>query len=435
MINPAYLSVFLLALSIVGYVSEILPAAVIALSSCCIMVILGGMSPDVVFAPFAQDSVLLMAGMLVVGITLSATGTMSFFARGTGKLFHQKTEKMILAFYCCLFLTSAFVNNSSATLCFLPLFLEIIIEAKNPEQHYEQKYVQAVSIVAHCGGMLTIMGSSVNLTASALLESYGYEGFSYFTLAPYGLSLFIVSMVYIYLVGNRVARGMRNNPASELVKEFRSNYKQNGARTVHWNRKNVYSLLILFFTALALATAGHHGISRGTIGVSAALLCGITGCLDFKTMVRKLNWKAILTLGGMLGFSKCLASSGGAQIIAEGFLGLFGTNISPRMILCIFTVCAFLMTQFVSNASTAGILIPIAVPAAAAIGVSPLPVAAAIAAAASCAFLTPMASYLQMIVMDWGSYKFADFFKYSWPLAIASIIIIVLLTPLLYPLI
>ncbi|MBE6117213.1 MAG: TRAP transporter large permease subunit [Erysipelotrichaceae bacterium] len=435
MINPAYLSVILLALSIIGYVTEVLPAAAIALSSCCIMVILGGVSPDIVFAPFAQDNVLLMAGMLVVGITLSTTGTMSFFARRVGKMFHQKTEHMILAFYCCLFITSAFINNSSATLCFLPLFLEIIIESKDPEQHYEQKYIQAISIVAHCGGMLTLMGSSVNLTASGLLESYGYEGFSYFTLAPYGLSLFVASIAHIYLFGNRVTHGMRNNPSSDLVLEFRSNYEKNGTQTVHWSRKNVYSLLILFFTALSLATAGHHGISRGTIGVSAALLCGITGCLDFKTMVKKLNWKAILTLGGMLGFSKCLTSSGGAQIIAEGLLGVFGTNISPKVFLCIFTVCTFLMTQFVSNVSTAGILIPIALPAAAAVGVSPLPVAAAITAAASCAFLTPMASYLQVIVMDWGSYKFADFFKYSWPLAIVCILIIVLLTPLLYPLV
>ena len=435
MINPAYLSIALLVLSIIGYITEALPAAVIALGSCCLMVILGGMPPDKVFAPFAQDNVLLMAGMLVMGMALSSTGVMTCLARGVGKLFRQKTEHMILALYCCLFLISALINNSSATLCFLPLFLEIIIETRDPEHHYEQKYVQAISVVAHCGGLLTLMGTNANLTASGLLESYGYEGFRFFGLAPFGLAMFVVSLVYIYIYGNRVTRGMRKNPTSELVADFRKNYEKNGPQTARWTRQSTFSLLIILLAAASLSTIKFHGVSRGTIGVSAALLCGITGCLDYKTIIRKLNWKAILTLGGMLGFSKSLASSGGAQIIAESFLGFFGDAVSPRMLLFVFTLCSMLITQFVSNASTVNILIPIAVPMAAEIGVSPLPIAIAITVAASCPFLTPAASYLQTIIMDWGSYKFSDYFRYSWPLTIVGVIVIITLVPLLYPLV
>lgn len=431
--NSAILSIVILVVCIFGYIFEVMPPAMIALSSCCFMVIFGGVPAEKAFGAFADDNVLLMVGFLVIGLSLTKSGAMSVFGRKVKRLFRDNTELVILSLYVSVFLMSAFINNSSAVLCFLPLFLEIIINGNNHEKYYEQKYVQAISIVAHAGGLVTLMGSSVNLTGSGLLESFGYEGFSYLTLAPYGLVLFISGILHIYLYGNRVTKKMRDeNPRTELVKEFEESYQKDKDENLKFNKQMILSLGILFLTAIALSTTKFHSVTRGTIGVTAAMLCCITGCIEFSEMTKKMKWQAVLTFAGMLGFSKCLTTAGGAQLIAETSLKLFGNMATPVSVLIAFTLISFAMTQFVSNVSTASILIPIAIPMVEVIGGSALGVCVAITVAASCAFMTPMASYVQAMIMDWGSYKFKDYLVYSWPLAIIDLILIIGITLVLF---
>lgn len=52
---------------------------------------------------------------------------------------------------------------------------------------------------------------------------------------------------------------------------------------------------------------------------------------------------------------------------------------------------------------------------------------------ASCSFLTPMASHVQALIMDWGSYQIIDYIKYSGPAVILMLITIIILTPVFYP--
>ena len=86
-----------------------------------------------------------------------------------------------------------------------------------------------------------------------------------------------------------------------------------------------------------------------------------------------------------------------------------------------------------SNTATIGIMIPIAIPMAESLGIDLTPLVLGITVCASFSFVTPMASPTQVLVMNWGSYSFIDYVKYSGPITLILDIAGMLLIPLFYP--
>ena len=99
------------------------------------------------------------------------------------------------------------------------------------------------------------------------------------------------------------------------------------------------------------------------------------------------------------------------------------------------TVLAGILTQFLSNTGTIGILIPIGLAMAEIVGFNYMTIALGITLSTSMSFMTPMGTPTQAAVVNWGSYKFSDYFKYSGPINVILIIVILILTPIFYPLV
>jgi di/tricarboxylate transporter len=97
-------------------------------------------------------------------------------------------------------------------------------------------------------------------------------------------------------------------------------------------------------------------------------------------------------------------------------------------------VLTSVFSQFISNTATAVLVAPIAMGAAASMGLSPYPFLMTVALAASTAFSTPMASPVNTLVLGPGGYRFNDFVKMGVPLQLVAIVLTLLTVPLLFPL-
>jgi di/tricarboxylate transporter len=82
--------------------------------------------------------------------------------------------------------------------------------------------------------------------------------------------------------------------------------------------------------------------------------------------------------------------------------------------------------------ATALIMIPIAVSAAADLAVSPKPVLMALAVACAAAFITPVATPANLMVMEPGGYRFGDYWKLGLPLLLLFGLVAVLLVPVIW---
>ncbi|TCI00010.1 sodium-coupled transporter [Roseococcus sp. SYP-B2431] len=163
------------------------------------------------------------------------------------------------------------------------------------------------------------------------------------------------------------------------------------------------------------------------------LLMGAFGCLDMNSAYRSISWKSLILIVGMLPFSLALQRTGGVELAAEAVTAIAG-NASPRMVLGLLFLITAMLGLFISNTATAVLMAPVALAVARDMGASPYPFAMIIALAASTAFMTPISSPVNTLVVGPGNYGFGDFVKVGVPLSLIVMAVSVLMVPILLPL-
>ncbi len=165
----------------------------------------------------------------------------------------------------------------------------------------------------------------------------------------------------------------------------------------------------------------------------ACLLMGAFRCIDLDSAYRSIHWKSLILIVGMLPFSIALQKTGGVELAADGLMAITAGLGTHGVLACLFLITA-LLGLFISNTATAVLMAPVAVAIASELQASPYPFAMIVALAASTAFMTPISSPVNTLVVAPGNYRFVDFVRVGVPLAVIVMIVSVILVPLLLPL-
>jgi len=162
------------------------------------------------------------------------------------------------------------------------------------------------------------------------------------------------------------------------------------------------------------------------------LLMGVFGCVDFTSAYRSIDWKTIVLIVGMLPFSIALERTGGVDLAADGLRELTA-GADTRFILAALFVITAAIGMFISNTATAILMAPVALAVAHDLDLSPYPFAMIVALAASTAFMTPVSSPVNTLVVAPGRYTFGDFVRVGVPFSIIVLIVCVILVPWMLP--
>jgi di/tricarboxylate transporter len=189
-------------------------------------------------------------------------------------------------------------------------------------------------------------------------------------------------------------------------------------------------LAIVGLMVLVLAT----GIVPAAIGVLLAAMAVIGfGILKVEQAYRAIDWNTVILVGAMLPLSTAMYQSGTAGQLADALVAVIG-DAGPYALLAGLFLFTALLGQVISNTATAMILIPIAVVTAMQLGVSAQPVLMSLNVGASAAFLTPVATPPNLIVMGPGGYRFGDYWKLGLVLMVLYFIVAVFWVPVVWPL-
>lgn len=169
------------------------------------------------------------------------------------------------------------------------------------------------------------------------------------------------------------------------------------------------------------------------VALSAALLVLVTRCVEPVEAYQAIDWKVLFLIFGMLGLGKAMEYSGVAQHLADSFVGAVG-DLSPTLIVALIYLMAALMTEMVSNNAVAVILTPLAILVGQQLGVDPRAFVVAVMFGSSASFATPIGYQTNTFVYGAGGYKFSDFFKAGFPLAVLLWLIASALIPIIWPL-
>jgi len=188
------------------------------------------------------------------------------------------------------------------------------------------------------------------------------------------------------------------------------------------------ALAVLACLVAMLATGILPAAVAGLLCAGALILAGI---LTVEQAYRAVNWTTVILIAAMMPLSTAMAQSGAAKLVADHLVTLTG-EAGPFVFLAGLFVLTTGLGQVMSNTATTMLVIPIATAAAAGLGVSPRPVLMSLCVAGSAAFLTPIATVTNMMVMGPGGYSFHNYWKMGAPLTLWFFIVAVFYVPMIW---
>jgi di/tricarboxylate transporter len=195
-------------------------------------------------------------------------------------------------------------------------------------------------------------------------------------------------------------------------------------------RKAPHALACLVLVVGLMISGLVPNVQAALIG---CLLMGVLGCVNLTSAYRAIDWKTLVLIVGMLPFSVALQRTGGVALAAEG-LRAVTSGAGPYVVLGTLFAITALLGMFISNTATAVLMAPVALAVANDMKASPLPFAMIVALAASSAFMTPVSSPVNTLVVTPGNYTFGDFLRVGVPLFVIVMVVSVIMVPWLLPL-
>ena len=413
--DPAVLTLIVLGVAAFFFVTELIPLAVTAMGASIALGLLGVLTPKQVFSGLSNSTVVLFAGMFVIGAAMFQTGLAQrigitvVHAAGTGE------KRLMAAIMIVTIILSSVSSNTATVACLLPVVVQICAVARlavSPQ-------LMALAVAANVGGTITMIGTPPNILMSATLSASGLQPFGFFEFAWIGIPLSIAGVIYMLTIGRRLCpHGHVDSNLSDLTKD---------------TRKMTICAIILLLVVIAMALSKTINVPMQTAAIIGALACVITGCLTEKQAYGGIDWTTIFLFAGMLPLAEAMDKTGAGAMIANAVVGIIGSNASPLIIVMAMFLLSCGLTQFMSNTAAAALLAPIGISIAQSIGVSPFPVLMAIGIAASCAFTTPVATPPNTLILGPGKFRFMDYVKVGLPLVVVSMIVCTVIIPLVWP--
>ena len=197
------------------------------------------------------------------------------------------------------------------------------------------------------------------------------------------------------------------------------------------NRKKAPLAMGIFLLMILTATLGIADILVS--GMAALLLMVFTGCLRLREAYRSIDVRVLILIIGTIALGEALSKTGAADLYAAVFLKPF-VGMSPYVVLSAFILLTSLLSLFMSNNSTAVLLMPIALSTAATLQVDPRAFIIGLCFGASACYATPIGYQTNLLVYAPGGYVFMDYLKLGIPLSLGVWILSSIFVPILWPL-
>jgi di/tricarboxylate transporter len=181
-------------------------------------------------------------------------------------------------------------------------------------------------------------------------------------------------------------------------------------------------ILVAAFTRVPLLEAA-------LIGVVVLLA---SGTARIQRVYRAVHWSVYILLAATIPLGTAIEKTGLAAQLG-GWLAGEGQSLGPWGTLAAMYGVTMVITELLSNAGTAVLMVPIAFTTAAGLGVDPKPFLMAVCFAASNGFVTPIGYQTNAMVYGAGNYRYRDFIAAGVPLNLLFWALSSLLIPLIWP--
>lgn len=417
-----------------------LPMSVVA---CLCTLAMGILIPEMklaqIYSGFGGSSIVMVAGMMIVGDALFQTGIAQRLGAKIGNLSIAKNEKWFIVFVVIICtVMSAFLSNSGCIAMWMPIIAAVAAGSKGRIR--SKMVIMPAGIACIVGGAATLTGSVSQVTAnSILMGTKGYEaGMGVFDMTRVMWPVCILQVVFWATIGYPILKWALKPESPDFDKN--NSFALSSAdidlskydSIPRW--KGTLSIVVLVLCILGFMVCSFKPFSDylniANIAMLGATALFITGAIPVKETLAKMDWNVLIMIGAITGLGTGLDVSGGGTVIANAVLNLFGgQNASVVVLMTVLVVLSSVLTLFMQNGGVASMLTPIYISMALTLGISPLPFVIAIGITTNLAIATPIGTAVNMQILPAG-YTFGDYVKIGGPLFIILVAAVAILCPI-----
>lgn len=417
------IALIITVLVIISFSVQVIPLPLTAMLGALAMVVFGIIEPADAISAFGSDTVMMVAGVIIIGNAIFETGLAEKLGASILNLpiIGGKEKRLLLIVMIIITVLSSFVSNTAAVAMFLPLVASIA-QSSNGKIKKKNCYM-AMSIASVVGGFCTQSGSTPQMVAQEiLLETDGLRGLTFFELTKIGVLIAIVMFIYFLTVGYRLQERCFNFPEVPNTSTTQQTVSQST-----W--KQVVSGLILVGCVIGFISGV---LSFGIISLLSACACILTGCISQKRVFETMDWSTIIVLGGSIGFANGMEESGAVNLIGDALVNSFGQNGgNVLLVFGMIILLTALLSNVMSNTATVAVLAPLGIDVALKMGADPITFVIGIIIASNLAFATPIGTPPMTMVLI-GGYRFSDYVKVGGLFNVIAVIVTIFAVPLLY---
>lgn len=396
--GPEALRAGLALFTLIGalWMTQALHLSVTALLVPLLAVAAGLMDMRGALASFAHPIIFLFMGGFALAAALQKQGLDRALAHAVLRLAAGHRARAVALLFALTALLSMWISNTATAAMVLPMALGLLQDSDNPGSETqapdgigprERMFVLlGVAYSASIGGIGTLVGSPPNAIAAAQ-AGIGFAEWMRFGLPMVALLMPLMVGVLYLMLRPRLGGQMVLTP-----------------ETFEWTAARRTTLAIFALTAAGWIGSAPLGQALGItadldswIAIAALVALVASRNLDWDTLERQTHWGVLLLFGGGLALSQVMQVSGASAFLAGALVSAVQGAPTLWLLLGVVTFVVFL-TELVSNTASAALLIPIFLGVGPALGLSGPLLAAAIAVAASCAFMLPVATPPNAIV-------------------------------------
>ena len=415
--NSMAIALLILAATIVLFIWEPIPIVVTAIGASILYAYTGIIEVGSVFSGYNSTTIVLLAGMMVVGSSLFHSGVTDVIGEKMIKVTGKSEQNIILATLIVSCLLSSVCSNIGVMVAMAPLVTAMCISAGIGPS----KALLCLLFGAQFGGFVTLVGVGSNASAAGVMQELGYKAFGFFDITPFGIGICVLGTCYLTFIGRKFL------PDTGYIPEFARTEKK------PLDKKKAIVCCSTMAAVLVVIASGSKTVPMHIAAVVGALIIVGTGCMTVQDAIKAIDWNCLVLVGALSAISAGIKDCGAGDAVANLIIQILGENPSPFMISTVIFFAASILTQVMSNIPTILVFMPIGLSIAEQIGVSPYPIALIITLAGAASYATPFAAPQNMMTVGWTKYKFLDFVKVGIPMVLLTYVAVVTLIPVFMP--
>ena len=413
--TPLEITLLILLATILAFVSGKIPFAVISSGIILALILTGVMTPAEAFGGFINTNVVMFVAMFVIGTGLTKTVLID---KAQSLVVRYKDNQRMLIFLSCV--AAAFLGAITSATATAAIMIPLLVGIANDIGTSRSKLLYPAMACANIATQMTFMGQGAsNMAWNDVMMKAGAPNPLHvwdFTVAR--IPMLATAILYMTFVGYKLMPDIPNGKFSDGASG------QTGSEKISPAKQKLAMIIVLATIALMLLE-NVIGIKMYLTACLGAVLLVLTGVLSEKP--------TIFLFAGVLALSDAIQKTGAGDVVADWMIKILGGTTNTYLIMAVFFLVPFVLTQVMSNLATLTIFIPLVTSACLKMGLDPRAAVVGVITASCISIMTPMAAPCQIMIIEPGGYTLKDYLKCGTPLALILIVVSVFFLPTLYP--